>query len=87
MQHFTEFSYHVLAINGRVIFSDTIQVNPTRNHTFELTPTNDKESKVKIIVFYITDYGEMVFDSLDLEFSELKNFVSKFDESRNWINK
>lgn len=56
--------------------SETIHGKPTKNHTFELTPTPDMESKVKMIVFYVTDYGEIVFDSLDLEFVELKNFVS-----------
>lgn len=61
-----------------MIISDTIQVNSTKNHTFEFTPTVDIESKVKVIVFYIACYGEIVFDTLDLHFVELRNFVSKF---------
>lgn len=67
-----------MTINGRVIISDTIQVKPTKNHTFEFTPTDDMESKVKVIVFYIAYYGEIVFDTLDLQIVELRNFVSKF---------
>ncbi|KAG4067690.1 hypothetical protein HA402_005462 [Bradysia odoriphaga] len=75
VKHFTEFSYHVFTTQGRLITSDTIQVVPTKDHDFEFTPTDDIKSKIKIIVFYITDYGEIVFDWLHLEFNELKNFV------------
>ncbi|XP_037043888.1 alpha-2-macroglobulin-like [Bradysia coprophila] len=75
VKNFTEFSYHVFTTQGRLITSDTIQVMPTLDHDFEFTPTDDIKSKIKIIVFYITDYGEIVLDSLLLEFNELKNFV------------
>lgn len=35
------------------------------------------EPEVKIIVFYVlAGIGEMVYDSLDLKFVELRNFVS-----------
>lgn len=79
---FTEFSYHVLTTMGRVILSDTIQVDSTTNYEFEFTPTHDMEADMKIIVFYIiTDYGEVVADSLLLEFNEKRNFVSKLHEN------
>lgn len=77
VKSFTEFSYHVFSIQGRLIASDTIQVLPTQDHDFEFTPTDDIKDDVKIIVFYITDYGEIVLDSLIIEFSKLKNFVSR----------
>lgn len=76
VKNFTEFSYHVFSMQGRVIASDTIQVPSTKDHDFEFAPTNVMESEIKIIVFYIAENGQIVFDSLHLEFGELRNFVS-----------
>lgn len=73
-----EFSYHVFSAKGDVVASDTIKVSPSKSSDFGFTATYDMVPKTKIVVFYITSNGEVISDSLELEFdNKLRNFVSE----------
>ncbi|KAJ6641357.1 CD109 antigen [Pseudolycoriella hygida] len=72
----SELSYH-LFIPKNVIGSETIRMPPTKSYDFEFSPTCEMIPKVKLVVFYITDDGEIISDSLAIEFeNNLRNFIN-----------
>ena len=68
---------------GDVILARDVKVSDKKEFQIEFTPTAAMVPKANFVVFYITDDGEIVSDSLKLEFgNELRNFVSIFDHVR-----
>jgi CD109 antigen len=68
-------TYQVLS-KGGVVSSETLSVPDTKTFVFEFTPSLAMIPQVKVVVYYITDDGEIISDSLDIEFgNELRNFV------------
>lgn len=64
---------------GNVIVSEIVEVPNKKDFQIEFTPSLAMVPKVSVIVYYITSDGEIISDSLKLEFgNELKNFVSLF---------
>lgn len=75
-ENLSQLTYQVLE-KGNVIVSETIQVNNTKDFQFDFQPTMAMIPKAKVIVFYITSGGEIISDTLTVNFgNELGNFVS-----------
>lgn len=72
----TQLTYQVIG-KGDVIVSETIPVDNQKNVQFEFTPTLAMVPTANVIVFYMTDDGEIISDSMKVEFgNELRNHVS-----------
>jgi CD109 antigen len=70
-----QFTYQ-LAGKGDVIISDVVKVPNKKNFQFDFSPTLAMIPKANVIVYYITEDGEIISDNLKIEFAnELKNFV------------
>jgi hypothetical protein len=77
-----QLTYQVLS-KGDVVSSETLSVPDAKSFHIEFTPSLAMIPKVNFVVFYITDDGEIISDSLDIEFgNELRNFVD-IDLSKN----
>lgn len=63
-------------MNGRLLAANQIQVSSTGDHDFHFAATDDMEAEIQINVFFLKENGVAAFDSLQLEFAQLKNFVS-----------
>lgn len=73
----SELTYQVVA-KGDVLLSDTVSVPSEKHFQLEFQPTLPMLPKSNVVVFYITSDGEIISDSLKLEFgNELMNFVSR----------
>lgn len=71
-----QLTYHVMG-NGDLIESNNIEVPNAENVKFTLNPTLSMIPSAKVVVFYITPDGEIISDSMTVEFDkELKNYVS-----------
>lgn len=76
-ENLSQLVYQVLA-KGDVLVSEIVSISNTSNFQFELKPTFAMVPKANLVAFYITPDGEIISDSLKLEFdNELKNFVSQ----------
>lgn len=64
---------------GEHILSEFVRIpNDTESFVFNLKPELKAASKVDVIVYYITEEGDIVMDSLVADFGkELRNKVSK----------
>lgn len=72
----TQLTYQVLS-KGSIAILESLQVPSVKNFQIEFKATFAMIPKASVIVYYITSDGEIISDSLELEFdSELKNFVS-----------
>lgn len=75
-ENISQFTYQVLA-KGDVVVSKIIPVSNEKNFHFEFVPTSSMIPKANLVVFYISNDGEIISDSLKLDFdSQLQNFVS-----------
>lgn len=73
----SQLNYQVLG-KGDVIVTEVLSVPNSKNFSFTFTPSLAMIPKANVIVFYITTDGEIISDSLKVEFgNELRNFVSK----------
>lgn len=71
-----KLNYQVFA-KGGIVLSETIEVPNEKNFLLEITPTIAMVPKADIIVFYMTPDGEIISDTIKVEFeNELSNFVS-----------
>jgi len=75
-EEFESLTYQVLG-RGDVIVSKTIPVSPTQNYNFKFLASFAMVPKASLIVYYIRSDGEIISDTLKMEFAdELQNFVS-----------
>lgn len=75
-ENLKQLTYQILG-KGNVIASEIVEVPNKKDFQIEFTPSLAMIPKVSVIVYYITSDGEIVSDSLKLEFgNELNNFVS-----------
>lgn len=71
-----QLTYQVLG-KGDVLLSGIFQVQNKTDFQFEFTPSLAMVPNANVIVYYITSDGEIISDSLQIEFgNELKNYVS-----------
>lgn len=69
------FSYQVLG-RGDVIVGGTIPVPDRMLHTFRFPASFAMVPRAKLVVFFVQDDGELVSDSVEIEFgSDLQNFL------------
>lgn len=69
------FSYQVLG-RGDVIVGGTIPVPDRTLHTFRFPASFAMVPRAKLVVFFVQDDGELVSDSVEIEFgSDLQNFL------------
>ena len=62
---------------GNVITSHSFEVPKTKKHLIEFKPTSSMAPNVKAVVYFVTEDGELITDSVNIEFgNELKNQVS-----------
>ena len=62
---------------GDVIASETFEVPNSKKYLIEFKPTLPMLPNVKIVIYYITEDGELITDSIKIEFgNDLKNHVS-----------
>jgi CD109 antigen len=74
-KNLNQITYHVIG-KGDIIVSETITIPGERSFQFEFMPTMAMVPKASVVVFYITDDGEIISDSLKIEFgNELRNFI------------
>lgn len=63
--------------SGDIIELVNVKVGNLKNFQIEFMPTSRMAPKVNVVVFYMTSDGEIISDSLKIEFgSEMRNFVS-----------
>lgn len=71
-----QITYQVIG-KGDIVLSETVAVDDKRNFQIEFTPTLAMVPKAKVVVFYITDDGEIISDFTKIEFAnELRNFIN-----------
>lgn len=71
-----QLTYQVLS-QGNVVLSETVKVPNSKTFQIEFKATLAMVPNANVIVYYITSDGEIISDSLVLEFeNEMKNFVS-----------
>lgn len=64
---------------GDILMSNTIEVADKEQHTFKFLASFSMVPKATLIVYYITEKGEIVSDKSELKFaSEFQNPVSFF---------
>jgi Alpha-2-macroglobulin bait region domain len=52
-------------------------IDEKKNFKFDITPTQKMVPKAHIILFYVTEKGELISDKITVEFEkELSNYVS-----------
>lgn len=74
----TSLTYQVLG-KGDVVASELVKIPNTKSYQIQFAPTLSMVPKSRVLVFYITDDGEIISDSLEIEFEkELKNYVRRF---------
>ena len=62
---------------GDVIESQNFEVLNSKTYLIEFKPTFAMVPNVEVVVYYITDDGEIISDSVKIEFgNDLKNYVS-----------
>lgn len=71
----TKLSYQIIS-KGVAIISETVEVPNERKFQINFKATMAMVPRAHVVVYYVVD-GEIISDSLDIEFEEdLKNFVS-----------
>jgi len=64
---------------GDVILSEQVQVPDAKNFQITFMPSLAMVPKAYVIVYYIASNGEIISDSVDVEFgNELRNFVRNY---------
>lgn len=75
IKELSQVVYQVIA-KGDVVVSETITVPNKKSFKLEFMPTLAMLPKANVVVFYITDDGEIISDSLKIEFgNELRNHI------------
>lgn len=74
-----ELTYHIIA-KGNIVDSKTVNLPKSsveaKQHQLEITPKISMMPQSKIVVFYLTEAGEIISDSSEIEFEEdLDNHV------------
>lgn len=72
----THLTFQVVA-KGEVVVSKVVDVSHKKQHQIEFAPTLSMVPSAHVVIYYITADGEIISDSLKVEFgNELRNFVS-----------
>lgn len=75
-ENLKQLTYHVVG-RGDVITSGVVEVPNVKSFQFEIKPTMAMVPKANVVVYYITDGGEIISDKIVINFgNELQNFVS-----------
>lgn len=59
-----------------MIDSKLVRFNPSKEYTLEIMTTPSMGSSVDVLVYYITEDGELVSDKVDVNIDNLGNYVS-----------
>lgn len=71
-----------IVAKGEVVVSKVVDGQNKKKHQIEFIPTLSMVPTANVIVYYITKDGEIISDSLKVEFgNELRNFVRFFMNS------
>ena len=62
----TSYVYEVLG-RGNIVFAQTVQANGQTNHTFKFPCLLDMAPRARVLVYFTTDNGEVVADSIVFE--------------------
>lgn len=77
-ENLSHITYQVFA-KGALVVSDTVEVPNTKNFKFDITPTAEMLPTAKVVVHYISIYGEIISHQTDIEFgNEFVNYVKLF---------
>lgn len=67
---------YVVVARGEILVSSMLPAS-SKNFAFKFLPTFEMVPQAKLLVFYITKGGEIISDSVQLEFGgDLRNFVN-----------
>lgn len=68
---------YIVFARGKLLLSSTLNAMKSKKFSFKFLPTFEMVPLARLLAYYITEKGEMISDSIQLEFSgDLKNFVS-----------
>ncbi|XP_070496250.1 CD109 antigen-like [Chironomus tepperi] len=74
----TEMTYLIYKIiaESSLIDSKLIRFSPTKEHTFKIKPTAAISTSADILIYYISEDGELVSDKVEAEIDNLKNHIN-----------
>lgn len=74
----TEINYLIYKVIGgsNLIDSKIVRFSPTKEYILKIKSTPAMDSSVDVLVYYISEDGELVSDKVDVNIDHLKNHVS-----------
>jgi len=74
-----EINYLIYKIisGSSLIDSKLVKFNPSKEYTLKIHSTSSMGSSFDVLVYYITEDGELVSDKVDVDVNNLPNYVSK----------